>query len=174
LQFLGHPISNDPIYANQKVFGSDLGANNADGEDDESIIERLSRMGKQEVAEAVAYHDEMVTEYNRKKAEKLTGEKCKVCGTELYSDPGQHELGIYLHAKRYACMGDTWSYETSLPEWALPPAGVDGPTEVTEESDPLAAEVAKLDLEDEPQVVQKKVEAGESKQAKAEPVSEKS
>lgn len=174
LQFLGHPISNDPIYANQKVFGSNLGANSASGEDDESIMERLGRMGKQEVAEAVAYHDEMVTEYNRKKAEKLTGEKCEVCGTELYSDPGQHELGIYLHAKRYACMGDTWSYETSLPEWALPPAGVDGPTDVTEESDPLAAEVAKLDLEDGPEGGEKKTEAAEGEKAKAEPESEKS
>lgn len=148
LQFLGHPISNDPIYSNQRVFGADLGANCASGDDDESVMERLSRMGKEEVAEAVAYHDEMVDEYNRKKAEKLTGEKCEVCDTELYSDPGEHELGIYLHAKRYACMGDTWSYETELPEWALPPPGVEGPTVPTEESDPLAAEVAKLDLED--------------------------
>lgn len=149
LQFLGHPISNDPIYSNQKVFGANLGANCASGDDDESVMERLGRMGKQEVAQAVAYHDEMVTEYNRKKAEKLTGEKCEVCGTELYSDPGEHELGIYLHAKRYACMGDSWSYETGLPEWSLPPAGVEGPTEATEESDPLAAEIAKLDLEDD-------------------------
>ena len=149
LQFLGHPISNDPIYSNQKVFGADLGANNTSGDDDESVMERLGRMGKQEVAQAVAYHDEMVTEYNRKKAEKLTGEKCDICGTELYSDPGEHELGIYLHAKRYACMGDSWSYETGLPDWSLPPDGVEGPRDVTEESDPLAAEVAKLDLEDD-------------------------
>lgn len=151
LQFLGHPISNDPIYSNKKVFGSNLGANDASGEDDESIMERLGRMGKQEVAQAVAYHDEMVTEYNRKKAEKLTGEVCDVCGTELYSDPGEHELGIYLHAKRYACMGDTWSYETGLPEWSLPPPGAEGPREATAESDPLAAEVAKLDLDDKPE-----------------------
>jgi hypothetical protein len=46
-------------------------------------------------------------------------------------------------------MGDSWSYETGLPDWSLPPDGVEGPTEATEESDPLAAEVAKLDLEDD-------------------------
>jgi tRNA pseudouridine synthase 9 len=115
----------------------------------------------------------MVTEYNRKKAEKLTGGKCEVCGTELYSDPGQHELGIYLHAKRYACMGDTWSYETGLPEWSLPPSGVDGPTDVTEESDPLAAEVAKLDLEDKPEGEVKKAEAVTDEPVKAEPAGEK-
>ena len=58
LQFLGHPIANDPIYCNRKVFGPNLGVG---GEgDDEDIITRLSRMGKEEVAEAVAYHDELV------------------------------------------------------------------------------------------------------------------
>lgn len=69
-------------------------------------------------------------------------------------------------------MGDTWSYETGLPEWSLPPPGVDGPTDVTEESDPLAAEVAKLDLEDKPE--EKKAESVEGEQAKPEPASEKS
>lgn len=148
LQFLGHPISNDPIYSNQRVFGSSLGRADATGDDDESIMARLSRMGKDEVAEAVAYHDELVNEYNRKKAEKLTGEACDICGTELYSDPGLHELGIYLHAKKYACVEGRWSYETPLPEWALPPAGVRGPTETDEATDPLAANVAKLSVAD--------------------------
>ena len=95
-------------------------------------------MGKDEVAEAMAYHDEMMEEYNKKKAEKMTGKVCEVCQTPLYSDPGAHELGIYLHAKRYACDQGRWAYETGLPEWALPPAGMDGPVEVTEESDPMA------------------------------------
>lgn len=149
LQFLGHPITNDPIYSNQRVFGANLGANCSSGDDDESIMARLSKMGKSEVAEAVAYHDEMVNEYNRKKAEKMSGELCDVCGTELYTDPGEHELGIYLHAKKYACLEGTWSYETALPEWSLPPPGVEGPMEPTPESDPLAGEVAKLGLEDQ-------------------------
>ena len=33
---------------------------------DEDIITRLSRIGKSEVADAVAYHDEIVDEYNKK------------------------------------------------------------------------------------------------------------
>jgi tRNA pseudouridine32 synthase len=119
LQFLGHPISNDPIYCNQRVWGQNLGKG-GEGEDDD-IIARLSRMGKDEVAEAVAYHDEMVEEYNKRKAEKMTGELCSICDTPLYSDPGVHELGIYLHAKRYACEEGRWDYETALPDWALPP-----------------------------------------------------
>ena len=137
LQFLGHPISNDPIYCNQRVFGPSLAAGDAASDDDEDIITRLSKMGKSEVAEAMAYHDEMVEEYNRKKAEKMTGELCEVCETPLYSDPGVHELGIYLHAKRYACESGRWEYQSPLPNWALPPPGMSGPTETTKDTDPL-------------------------------------
>lgn len=127
LQFLGHPIANDPIYSNQYVWGTNLGANDADASvnTDEDIITRLSRMGKSEVASAIAYHDEMVEEYNKKKAEKLSGEYCKICATPLYTDPGELELSIWLHSLRYEDSDGTWSYSTQLPAWALPPAEVD-------------------------------------------------
>lgn len=149
LQFLGHPISNDPIYCNQRVFGQDLGQGDDRADADEDIMARLARMGKEEVADAVAYHDEMVDEYNKRKAEKMTGEVCGVCNTPLYSDPGVHELGIYLHARRYACAEGRWSYETPLPDWALPPTGVEGPRETTPETDPLAVDFARLGIADE-------------------------
>ncbi|KAF2425711.1 pseudouridine synthase [Tothia fuscella] len=149
LQYLGHPISNDPIYSNQRVFGPSLSrGSEGDSDNDEDIISRLSRMGKDEVAEAVAYHDEMVDEYNKRKAEKMTGEVCETCGTNLYSDPGAHELGIYLHAKRYACQMGQWDYSSELPKWALPPPGYEGPTEATSETDPLAIDLRNLGLED--------------------------
>ncbi|KIV99999.1 uncharacterized protein PV09_08355 [Verruconis gallopava] len=149
LQFLGHPISNDPIYCNQRVFGPSLAkGSEGDSDRDEDIISRLSRMGREEVAEAVAYHDEMVDKYQKRKAEKLTGELCKVCDTPLFSDPGIHELGIYLHALRYESEDGTWSYESPLPTWALPPDGVEGPREVTKETDPLAVDLEKLGLAD--------------------------
>lgn len=132
LQFLGHPISNDPIYCNRRVWGSSLGANDAEAiaDTDEDVITRLSRMGKSEVADAVAYHDEMVDEYNKKKAEKMSGKLCDVCETPLYTDPGVQELGIYLHSLRYEDAGGAWSYTSPLPAWAMPPAGYEGPTEV--------------------------------------------
>ncbi|KAL9640819.1 MAG: hypothetical protein Q9164_000054 [Protoblastenia rupestris] len=136
LQYLGHPISNDPIYCNQRVFGPNLAAGDAASDDDENIITRLSKMGKSEAAEAMAYHDEMMEEYNKKKAEKMTGEVCEICETPLYSDPGAHELGIYLHAKRYACANGKWDYQSSLPDWALPPSGMSGPVEMSKETDP--------------------------------------
>ncbi|MCJ1332545.1 hypothetical protein MMC10_009238 [Thelotrema lepadinum] len=150
LQFLGHPIANDPIYCNQRVFGADLGVGDASGDKDDDIITRLSRMGKDEVAEAVAYHDEMVEEYEKKKAEKMTGELCDLCQAPLYSDPGVHELGIYLHAKRYECAEGKWAYETELPKWALPPEGREGPKETTKETDPLALaeKIEKLAIEE--------------------------
>jgi tRNA pseudouridine synthase 9 len=132
LQFLGHPIANDPIYCNQRVWGASLGANDADAsqDTDEDIITRLSRMGKTEVADAVAFADEMVTEYNKKKAEKMSGESCDVCATPLYTDPGDHELSLWLHSLRYEDAGGSWSYVSPLPAWALPPEGMDGATEV--------------------------------------------
>ena len=126
LQYLGFPISNDPIYCNQQVFGPSLGYQDASASADEDIISRLSRMGKEEVADALAYHEEIVNVYTKAKAEKMNGELCAVCHTPLYLDPGVHELGIYLHARRYACQDGNWGYETPLPDWALPPGDREG------------------------------------------------
>jgi tRNA pseudouridine32 synthase len=134
LQFLGHPISNDPIYANQRVFGPNLWAAHSGSTDDldadEAVLQRLERMGKDELADAVAYYDEVVDTYHARKAERLTGEVCRTCSAPLYSDPGEHELGIYLHARRYASADGKWAYETGLPAWAMPPEGMIGQTSV--------------------------------------------
>lgn len=132
LQYLGHPIENDPIYANQKVWGFDLGQGDADAtvHTDEDVISRLSRMGKEDVAEAVAYYDEMVDEYHKRKAERMSGQVCEECNTPLYTDPGAHELSLWLHSLRYEAADGAWSYVSPLPAWALPPDGASGPTEV--------------------------------------------
>lgn len=132
LQHLGHPIQNDPIYANRRVWGHDLGENDVDGSQttDEDVISRLSRMGKEEIAQAVVYYDEMIEDYEKRRAEKMTGEVCAVCQTPLYSDPGSHELSLWLHSLRYEDAGGSWSYTSPLPKWALPPKGMSGPTTV--------------------------------------------
>lgn len=57
LQFLGHPITNDPIYSNRRVFGPDLAQNDASGDQDAEIIARLKNMGKTELADALDYPD---------------------------------------------------------------------------------------------------------------------
>ncbi|KAI3397922.1 hypothetical protein diail_10091 [Diaporthe ilicicola] len=132
LQFLGYPIENDPIYANQKVWGFDLGCNDFDASlnSDEDIVSRLSRMGKEDVAEAVAYYDEIIDDYEKRRAEKMSGEICDVCQTPLYTDPGLHELTLWLHSLRYEDKDGAWKYVSPLPSWALPPEGYSGPTEV--------------------------------------------
>jgi len=55
LQFLGHPISNDPIYSNRRVFGPSLAKGDSSDEHDAAIKERLGKMGKSEVAEPYSY-----------------------------------------------------------------------------------------------------------------------
>ncbi|GES60068.1 pseudouridine synthase [Aspergillus terreus] len=158
LQFLGHPITNDPIYSNRRVFGEELGKNDSSGERDEEIMEKLSAMGKTEVAEvldATSYrtlittppavppgtstttmemimsreHEAAVEAYHKRKGERLSGETCPDCGTELYTDPGVHELGIFLHAVAYADTQGDWKYRSKMPSWGLPPKGFDGPRE---------------------------------------------
>ncbi|KIW33722.1 uncharacterized protein PV07_00550 [Cladophialophora immunda] len=203
LQFLGHPITNDPIYSNRAVFGPGLAKNDSSADQDEEIIAKLKLIGKSEVSDSISYeqerlsmlvdqtqqmtvsgaaklsdatrssastgeepyfkplpagtlhagsfagsgedamhndpqygafvkaHDEMVADYNKRKGEKMTGEKCPVCDTPLYSDPGPHELGIYLHALSYADVAEgSWSYRSPAPQWALPPDGIDGPRDI--------------------------------------------
>ena len=159
LQFLGHPISNDPIYSNRRVFGPDLAKNESHGERDEEIMDRLNKMGKTELADTVdtsSYKTHYMAspnvaadtdpailaqlmereqkaaaeDYSKRKGERLSGELCEVCNTELYSDPGVHELGIFLHAVAYADRHGDWSYRSKMPSWGLPPPGLDGPREV--------------------------------------------
>ncbi|KAJ6069040.1 hypothetical protein N7499_010927 [Penicillium canescens] len=156
LQFMGHPISNDPIYSNRRVFGPGLGKAEATAERDEEIVARLSLMGKTEIADTVSYRTHLTAapnvppgtdpvlvneimyreqvaaseDYAKRKGEKLSGDLCEVCGTELYSDPGAHELGIFLHAVAYADKDGDWGYRSPMPHWGLPPHGCEGPTEV--------------------------------------------
>ncbi|ODV92857.1 hypothetical protein CANCADRAFT_22508 [Tortispora caseinolytica NRRL Y-17796] len=117
LQYLGHPIANDPIYANRRVFGPHLGKN---GEgNDEEIIAKLSAVGKTESALSLAY-EEVLKHQITQKGEKLTGEVCPECGTELYSDPTVADLTLWLHAYKYGNSDGSWEYQTKVPEWALP------------------------------------------------------
>jgi len=157
LQFLGYPITNDPIYSNRRVFGPNLGKNESSADRDGEIIDRLSTMGKTELPDTVhSYrthltaapdvppgtdpklvneimtreHEEASIRYLRRKGEMLSGKTCEICGTELYSDPGVHELGIFLHAVAYADLEGDWKYRSKMPSWALPPQGCEGPQEV--------------------------------------------
>lgn len=117
LQFLGHPIANDPIYSNPIIWGPSLG--NGYNGDYIDIIERLDKIGKTESAESW-YHP-------NSKGEVLLGKKCEICDTELYSDPGPNDLDLWLHAYRYESTEldgngkKLWSYRTEFPDWAIAP-----------------------------------------------------
>lgn len=167
LQFIGNPISNDPIYSNRRVFGPELGKHEDTSERDGEIVERLTRMGKTELPDTGTYrthitttpnvppdtdpaiveaimsreHEVAVAEYHKRKGERLSGETCDVCDTELYTDPGVHELGIFLHAMTYSDHEGHWKYRSKMPSWALPPEGYDGPRESPDWVAPAEGEV---------------------------------
>ncbi|SCV04817.1 LAMI_0H19504g1_1 [Lachancea mirantina] len=117
LQFLGHPIANDPIYSNPHVWGPTLGK--YCNVDYDRVIEELNEVGKTVSAESWFYPNS--------KGEVLAGERCQICETELYTDPGPNDLDLWLHAYCYESTEfdendqRLWSYKTTYPGWALEP-----------------------------------------------------
>lgn len=115
LQHLGFPIANDPIYSSKDVWGPSLGKGVsyqsalADNQF-QSLVDNLDAVGKTAYATSAAHPDA--------KGEMLSGEKCSICETELYTDPGPNDLDLWLHALRYRAPIHQWDYETALPEWA--------------------------------------------------------
>lgn len=109
LQYLGHPIANDPVYSNVEIWGNELGKNGAG--DTKEIVANLDRIGKDKNAESW-YH-------RHSNGEHLTGGVCETCETALYTDPGPNDLDLWLHALRYYAEDKSWSYETPIPAWAL-------------------------------------------------------
>ncbi|CCG83251.1 Uncharacterized protein C18B11.02c [Taphrina deformans PYCC 5710] len=128
LQFLGHPIANDPLYANKRVWGET--SNDWRNKTDEEISEKLLNLNKSELADFGNFaptKSDYVTEETREQAterrdkrlgELLTGDICDVCQAPLYSDPSPTELGIFLHALKYWADDGSWSYSTDQPDWA--------------------------------------------------------
>ncbi|KAG7813770.1 hypothetical protein KL921_000044 [Ogataea angusta] len=111
LQYLGHPIVNDPLYSSPKIWGPSLGKG-ADFDID-AIAEKLSKIGKTEPATSWLH-------LNDDGEIQSTGQFCSDCGGELYSDPGPNDLDLYLHAYKYSSSQENgWSYQTELPEWAV-------------------------------------------------------
>ncbi|KAF5110967.1 hypothetical protein DV454_004762 [Geotrichum candidum] len=111
-----HPIANDPVYSNEWVWGPELGKNGAG--DDEAIAERLGHIGRSRPAGTWI---NPVIEESDFKGEMLTGAKCEVCETDLFSDPSSNDLDLWLHALTYSANDKSWSYATPFPEWALEP-----------------------------------------------------
>ncbi|CCH62254.1 hypothetical protein TBLA_0G03170 [Henningerozyma blattae CBS 6284] len=118
LQYLGHPIANDPLYSNVDIWGEQLGKGGK--ADFDSIINKLDAIGKTESAKSWIHPNS--------EGEKLIDERCSVCDVGLYSDPGPNDLDLWLHAYRYESTeidettgSKKWSYCTEFPEWAIDP-----------------------------------------------------
>ena len=126
LQHLGHPIANDPIYANPNVFRSQ---EDVDSATTEELVARLEMMGKDVPASTLADQftitDTNITRVDgmENSREKWSGEVCETCGTQLYVDPSPDEFEIWLHAWKYGGDGGLgeddrpWSYQVEVPEW---------------------------------------------------------
>ena len=117
LQYLGHPIINDPIYSSPDIWGESLGKN---GEFDMAkVIGILEQVGKTLPTSSWLHRNSDRAALG----EMLNGEKCEVCGQDLYTDPDPNDLGLYLHAYKYESKTDAehekgWSYNTELTDWA--------------------------------------------------------
>lgn len=116
LQYLGHPIANDPIYSNNEVWGSSLGK---DGQTDfDTVIAKLDEIGKSKPAKSW-FHESFGY------SEVLRQEQCSICDSDLYTDPAPNDLDLWLHAYLYESTetdeetGEKkWCYKTDYPDWA--------------------------------------------------------
>jgi tRNA pseudouridine synthase 8/2,5-diamino-6-(5-phospho-D-ribitylamino)-pyrimidin-4(3H)-one deaminase len=117
LQYLGHPIINDPIYSSPDIWGDSIGKN---GEFDKSkVVESLEKVGKTMLTSSWLHRNHKT----KNSGELYSGEKCDVCGQDLYTDPNPDDLELYLHAYKYEFNGtdsqhNGWSYKTEFPDWA--------------------------------------------------------
>lgn len=111
LQYIGHPIANDPIYACPYVWGSNLGEGNSGASPE--IVARLDEIGKTRACSTWIHPAE--------DGEVLLPENCPECDSPLYSDPGPNDLDLWLHAYKYSAADNSWSYMTEYPDWAVEP-----------------------------------------------------
>lgn len=112
LQYIGHPIANDPIYSSEYVWGSHKLGEGNEGATPE-IIARLDQIGKSRACSTWIHPQE--------DGEVLLDEKCEVCEIPLYSDPGPNDLDLWLHAFRYEAADKLWLYQVDYPDWAIGP-----------------------------------------------------
>ncbi|TRY62809.1 hypothetical protein TCAL_12503 [Tigriopus californicus] len=126
LQFLGFPITNDPLY-NHEAFGPDRGKGGVFGKSQDQLIQDLIDAHNSERWLASASPEDaapksmkvMETPPNSSSSETDPRLKpvpnCAECLVK-YKDPTADELVMFLHALKYS--GHDWSYETPLPAWS--------------------------------------------------------
>lgn len=111
LQYLGHPIANDPMYSSLEAWGPTMGKNG--DANFAQVCEILDQVGKTKSASSW-FHP-------HSHGEVLKDEKCEICGSDIYTDPGPNDLSLWLHSYKYESTDPArpWTYKTEFPDWAL-------------------------------------------------------
>jgi hypothetical protein len=127
LQYLGHPVINDPLY-NHPVFGPAKGrGGDMGGRSDEQLVEQLM-----ELHSAEHWLGEEGADVPEQEVKGKLENNCYEC-TVRYRDPQPDDLVMFLHALRCVAVpaphlyhrhprysGPGWSHQTPLPPWAEP------------------------------------------------------
>ncbi|KAG0307088.1 hypothetical protein BGZ98_001083 [Dissophora globulifera] len=117
LQWLGHPITNDPLYHDQEIWGGLNGRGGITEEAEKDVVNKLIERG---TMEDEFDHALAASNVDLVQIESTPGhpqpEFCKICGLASRADPEPEKRIMYLHAWRY--QAKEWSFETELPDWA--------------------------------------------------------
>ncbi|KAF9203686.1 hypothetical protein BGZ49_006154 [Haplosporangium sp. Z 27] len=123
LQWLGYPITNDPLYHDQEIWGSSNGRGGITEEMEKELVKKLLERGEMddEVDYALATSSSSSAETTGTTTPLVDSnqpqpELCNVCGLPSRADPEPEKRIMYLHAWKY--QAKDWSFETELPEWA--------------------------------------------------------
>ncbi|KAG0024221.1 hypothetical protein BGZ81_007793 [Podila clonocystis] len=128
LQWLGHPITNDPLYCNKEIWGLKNGQGGITEEMERDLVARLTAKAAQDDEIDFTLATSAVKEANQEgekvvkdgDEEGCTGahlaEFCKICGMPSRADPEPEKRVMYLHAWKYRAKD--WAFETDLPDWA--------------------------------------------------------
>ncbi|KAI8819128.1 pseudouridine synthase [Fimicolochytrium jonesii] len=122
LQFLGHPIANDPLYCCD-VWGKEMGKGGVAAGDIDSIVRQLGPHAFPDLAPVSASEPEDTApqpQPPQQQEQQVTrtfppAPGCTEC-LLTRRDPTPEQLSIWLHSWRYEWDGNM--YETPIPEWA--------------------------------------------------------
>ncbi|KAG0333322.1 hypothetical protein BG000_009256, partial [Podila horticola] len=129
LQWLGYPITNDPLYCNKEIWGLKNGQGGITEEMEKELVERLTAKAEQDdeldfalatsAAKEVGHEAEKVgkDEEDDGGCIEHLAEFCKICGMPSRADPEPEKRVMYLHAWKY--QAKDWAFETDLPDWAM-------------------------------------------------------
>ncbi|KAG9065143.1 hypothetical protein KI688_002465 [Linnemannia hyalina] len=121
LQWLGYPITNDPLYHNTEIWGACNGQGGITMEAEEELVSKLLAQteAEDELDHALAtssLNNTETADAGNGGSEHQKAEFCSICQLPSRADPEPEKRIMYLHAWRY--QAKDWAFETELPDWA--------------------------------------------------------